>query len=85
LRQGEKMKKIYIFLLTAAGVFFIGGCREDLPAPNPDKIEYLRKKSRCSSCRKVSEIGRYERVNQALGRCPFCKKVVNVMSGVVKN
>ena len=73
------MKKIYIFFLSGMLLFAAGGCKEKLPPPDPAKEAYLQTLVRCAKCRKSSKVGEYERINQVLGRCPFCKKVVAVM------
>lgn len=75
------MKNTLLLLLFVLAGMLSGGCNENLPPPNPDKELLLKTVTRCPRCRKSSEIGKFERVNQVLGRCPFCKKVVNVMRG----
>ena len=74
------MKKIYLccLLVLCTGIFS-GGCKENPPPPNPEKEAFLRVSVQCPKCRKTDTVGNFERINQALGRCPHCKKVVNVM------
>ena len=83
-KRGSAMKNFYLLLFIFSAAF-AGGCKEDLPPPDPEKELILNTVVQCPKCRKSCEIGKFERVNQALGRCPFCKKVVNVMEAKDKS
>lgn len=76
-----------LLCLMAAGTLFFCGCGKKTPKADPALLEKMKQPVKCTQCRVSSPLEKYERINQLLGRCPSCRKVINTraaMSGVKK-
>ena len=74
------MKQMIICLMAATGLLFCGCGKKADPA----LLEKLKQEVKCTQCRVPSPLEKYERINQVLGRCPACRKVINVRAAIDK-
>ena len=77
------MKQMIICLIAATGLLFCG-CGKKTPKADPALLEKLKQQVQCTRCRAFSPLEKYERINQLLGRCPSCRKVINVRAAMDK-
>ena len=82
-KEPLSMNKIFLYF-CAAGVLFLCGCGKKAPKADPALLEKLKQEVKCTQCRVSSPLEKYERINQVLGRCPACRKVINVRAATDK-
>ena len=77
------MKQMIICLMAAGGILLCG-CGKKAPKADPALLEKLKQEVKCTQCRVSSSFEKYERISQVLGRCPACRKVINVRAAMEK-